>query len=108
MNPTVRPAPSERSTENQLYSELSPLCATAPEQAEFFGTMLPCWLRPSRQHRKVRLPGVISAPCADAGGALSVAATRPAIRIATAANTVVALLRVIVPSFLRLGALPVV
>ena len=50
---------------------------------------------------------LVRSPCADAGGAFSVAIRRPAINMATAANTVVALLRVIVPSLLRLGALPV-
>src|SRR4051794_18217978 len=62
--------------------------------------MSPCWDSPSRQHRNVLLPGVIIAPCADADGALTVVITRPAISMPMAANTVVALLRVIVPSFL--------
>ena len=70
--------------------------------------MLPCGVSPSFQHRNVLLPGVIIAPCADAGGAFSVAVTRPAISIATAASTVVLPFFVSsLPSFSRLGALPV-
>src|ERR1700754_2688322 len=75
MKPRVRPAPSERSTLNQLYSELSPLVLTAAAQAGFWGTMLPCGLSPSFQHRNVRLPGTIIAPWADAGAAMSTVAS---------------------------------
>src|SRR3954452_15643263 len=63
MKPEVRPAPSERSTANQLYSDVVPLCATAAAQAGLRGTMAPVELRPSFQHRYVRLPGAIIAPC---------------------------------------------
>jgi hypothetical protein len=66
MKPVVRPAPSERSTANQLYSELGPLWATAAAQAGFRGFAAPLPWMPSFQHRYVRLPGAIIAPCAEA------------------------------------------
>src|SRR5919112_4615038 len=66
MKPAIRPPPSERSTANQLYSAVVPLWATAAAHAGFRGWMAPVALRPSFQHRYVRLPGAIIAPCADA------------------------------------------
>ena len=51
MKPSVRPAPSERSTANQLYSEPVPLCATAAAQAGLLGTIWPLEVRPSFQQR---------------------------------------------------------
>jgi hypothetical protein len=62
--PVVRPPASERSTPNQLYRGFVPPAWTACAQAALVGWMLPCGLRPSRQHRYVRLPGCIMAPCA--------------------------------------------
>ncbi len=62
MYPRLRPSEFEFRTPNQLYSELSPLMATAAWQAGLRGTMLPWGVRPSRQQRYVRLPGIIRAP----------------------------------------------
>src|SRR6187551_256990 len=67
MKPAIRPAPSERSTANQLYSGMVPLCATAAAQAGFLGMIAPLVPdRPSFQQKYVRLPGTIIAPWADA------------------------------------------
>src|SRR3990170_636525 len=82
--PVVRPAASERRTPNQLYSGLAPPWATAAWQAGLLGVIWPVDERPSFQHRKVRLPGTIAAPCAWAApGVITV--MMPAATTATAA-----------------------
>ncbi|GAA4096161.1 hypothetical protein GCM10022214_69580 [Actinomadura miaoliensis] len=48
-----------------------PLCATAAAHAGFLGWIAPVEVSPSFQHRYVRLPGTIIAPCADAGAAVN-------------------------------------
>src|SRR5512142_318687 len=75
MKPVVCPFALERSTANQLYSEFGPLCATAALHAGLLGLTAPVLSIPSFQHRYVRLPGIISAPCAFAAmGATNAAA----------------------------------
>src|SRR3954466_11898264 len=109
MKPRVRPAPSDRSTANQLYSELAPLVVTAAAQAGFCGMIWPVELSPSCQHRNVRLPGFIMAPCASAVPVFSRMAVRLASSTVTAARIVLRLLVTSVPSLgsvrRRLGAL---
>src|SRR3954468_15458849 len=109
MNPRVRPAPSDRSTANQSYSELAPLTPTAAAQAGLTGLISPVELSPSCQHRKVRLPGFIMAPCASAVPVFSRTAVRLASSTVTAARIVLRLLVTSVPSLgsvrRRLGAL---
>src|SRR5690242_17753694 len=102
MKPEVRPAPSERSTANQLYSGVVPLWATAAAQAAFFGWMAPLAVSPSFQQRYVRLPGAIIAPCAWAGADCRTATPVP-VSSSTAAATHLAFL-IVSPSSWAAGS----
>src|SRR3954468_7737911 len=105
MKPDVRPAPSERSIANQLYSEFVPCLATAAAQAGFLGTIWPVDVSPSFQHRYWRLPGCIIAPCAEAGAANITTAPDPA---STAASHSASLLRRFIPTFYPIEGSPLV